>query len=248
MTSALRCCAINKSFGGVEALTNVSVAFPDRAVTAIIGPNGAGKSTLIDVITGFTKPDSGACYFGDVPITHWPSDRIARQGIARTFQNVRFAREVSVVENLQLAAATLAEEAMLFPKKIDRTTAAQREDEARGWLELAGLDRVGDRKAGELSYGQQKMLTLICCLCTGRTTLILDEPIAGIHPDLAQKVVTLLRTISGEGRRLVIIEHDIETVRAVADHVVVMDAGRLITEGATKAVLEDPAVMEAYLG
>lgn len=245
----LRCERICKSFDGVRAATDVSVDFDLKGVAAIVGPNGAGKTTLLNLLTGFLRPDSGQVWFGDREITRHPPFRIAQLGISRSFQEIRLIRRLSVLENILLAHTAQEGESLagaLLATNATRAQSALREEAVR-LLSLVGLqDKAGD-PAGEISYGQQKLLTIACCLATGGRVLLLDEPVAGVHPGLASRILGLLRKLGEEDHLIVFIEHDLAAVKEIADRVIVMDEGRIIADGEPAAVFQRPDVMEAYV-
>ncbi len=248
--STLRCHDVCKSFNGARALVDVRLALPPSGVTAIIGPNGAGKTTLLNVLTGFVQADSGRCFVGERETTGWQAHRIARMGVARTFQDLRIIRQVTVRENALLARPGQRGETLLgavLRVGVKREEAEHVSAVDRVLKHVGLLDNAGDA-AGELSYGQQKLLTLACCLATEARVLLLDEPVAGVHSALASAILELLRDLGKRGKLVVMVEHDIRAVREVAEHVTVMDAGRVIATGPCKDVLDRPEIMEAYLG
>lgn len=246
----LRCETLSKSFDGVQALAGVTLVFPSSSIVAIIGPNGAGKTTLINVLSGFLRADSGRSFLGDQELTGLAPYNISRLGIARTFQDLRLISQVSVLDNVMLARPNQKGEHLL-PALFRVGVAAEEtrnREEAMRWLRFVGLDAAINELAGELSYGQQKLLTLACCLATDARILLLDEPVAGVHPDMAERILGLLRQLRDMGKLVVFIEHDIASVRQVADSVVVMDEGKIIAQGKPGEVLERPEIMEAYVG
>jgi ABC-type branched-subunit amino acid transport system ATPase component len=247
---SFRCNAVSKSFDGVSALVGLDLELPTTGITSVIGPNGAGKTTLINVLTGFLQPDSGRCFLGQQDITDLAPYLIERLGIVRTFQNLRLILQVPVLENVMLAQQHQRGETLLgalFRFGVAKEEARNR-NEALGLLRFAGLEEQANDLAGELSYGQQKLLTLACCLATGAGILLLDEPVSGVHPDMIERILDLMRKLRDDGKLIVFIEHDISAVRAVADHIIVMDHGMVRAEGLPKEVLERPEIMEAYLG
>jgi neutral amino acid transport system ATP-binding protein len=248
--SRLHCEDLSKSFGGVQALANVSLEFPTSGIVAIIGPNGAGKTTLLNVITGFLRPDGGRCFLDKCELTSLPAYKIARLGIARTFQDLRLISQVSVLENILVARPNQKGEKLL--RALLRFGVAAEEQKNREaamqWLKFVGLDAAANKFAGELSYGQQKLLTFACCLATDANILLLDEPLAGVHPNMIEKILGLMRELRKLGKITVFIEHDIASVRAIADSVVVMDHGKVIAQGKPSDVLERPEIIEAYVG
>lgn len=244
----LRCEALVKSFDGVKALADVHIEFPSTGVVAIIGPNGAGKTTLLNVLTGFASPASGRCFFGAADLTGLAPYRISRLGIARTFQDVRLVMQVSVLENVLLARPNQRGERLLGALlRLGVSEEEENRAEAIRLLRLTGLEAKLAEKAGDLSYGQQKLLSLACCLATEARVLLLDEPVAGVHPLLVAQIVELLGELRRTGKLVVFIEHDLGVVRQLADTVIVMDRGRVIAHGAPREVLERPEIMDAYL-
>ena len=245
-----RCDGLCKSFDGIHALADVHLQFPPSGIVAIIGPNGAGKTTLLNVLTGFLQPETGRDFLGERELTGLPPYRIAQLGVVRTFQDLRLVLQASALENVLLARPRQKGERLL--SALLRFGVAGEEarncEEALELLRFVGLaEKVGDL-AGELSYGQQKLLTLACCLATEARILLLDEPVAGVHPEMIVHILSLLRKLRDDGKLVVFIEHDISAVRQVADLVVVMDEGRVIAQGSPDEVLERPEIMEAYLG
>lgn len=243
----IRCESLSKSFGGTRALDNFSFEFAARGITAIIGPNGAGKTTLINVLSGFLKPDRGRWFLDEIELTSMPAFQIARKGVGRTFQDLRLIQRMTVLENLLLAAPETTAQSLsdlfgLSPwlRQSENIEACKR------ILDQVGLTEKAQELSGNLSYGQQKLLTLACCLATQPSIILLDEPLSGIHPNLGGQIMRLMVEI-GRSRTVVFIEHDIESVREVADSVVVMDDGRLLLSGPPAEVLSNDIVAEAFI-
>ncbi len=240
---------VSKTFDGIHALVNVDLNLPLRDIVAIVGPNGAGKTTLLNVITGFLQPDSGRCFLGAREITGMAPHQIAALGIVRTFQDLRFIHHVSVLENVMLARPNQRGEKLIWA--LLRWGVAEEErwnrQEALRWLQFVGLEENANELAGDLSYGQQKLLTLACCLATEAHILLLDEPVAGVHPELIEKILGLMQELREQGKLIVFIEHDIAAVREVADRVIVMDEGRIIADGPPADVLDTLEIIEAYV-
>ena len=246
----LCCDRLCKVFDGIRALADVCLQFPSSGIVAIIGPNGAGKTTLLNVLTGFLRPEVGQCFLGRREITLLPPHRITRLGIARTFQDLRLILQVSVLENVLLARPRQRGERLLsallrFGVAAEET---RNREEAMRLLQFVGLEERAPDWASDLSYGQQKLLTLACCLATEARILLLDEPVAGVHPKMAAPILDLLQRLRDDGKLVVFIEHDIAAVRQVADLLIVMDGGKIIAQGPPHEVLERPEIMEAYLG
>lgn len=245
-----RCDGITKSFDGVHALAGVDLQFQPSGITAVIGPNGAGKTTLLNVLTGFLRPDAGRCFLGQRETTGLPPHTIARMGVSRTFQDLRLILQTSALDNVLLARPCQRGErllAALLRFGVAGEEARNRE-EAMRLLRFVGLEGMADELAGELSYGQQKLLTLACCLATESRIVLLDEPVAGVHADMAARILDLVRQLRDAGKLVVFVEHDISFVREAADLVIVMDEGKVIAEGSPSDVLVRPEIMEAYVG
>ncbi len=241
---------LRKVFNGTVAVDDVSFTIDEQTITAIIGPNGAGKTTLFNLITGFLSPDRGVIRFRDKVLNGFSPHEIARHGIARTFQDLRRLRQISVRENLLLAWTKQKGEGLwhaLF------TPSVAKQDEARPILPMIrvrgfeGLLRSANEPAGNLSYGQQKLLTLACCLATQAEMLLLDEPVSGVDPETASQILRHLLQLKEQGRSIILIEHDIEAVNSVADQVIVMDEGKVIASDSKEKVLGRQEIVEAYL-
>lgn len=246
---SIRCDGLSKSFGGVRALANFCFEFPASGVVAVIGPNGAGKTTLINVLSGFIRADSGHCFIGGNETTHLPPHRIARLGVARTFQDLRLIFQLSSLENVLLARQGQRGEHLL--NALLRFGVSSEESQNRHaairLLDYVGIGGQASSLAGELSYGQQKLLSLACCLAQEAQILLLDEPASGVHPEMVSHILTLLESSKKLGKLIIFIEHDISAVRQVADLVVVMHGGKNIAHGPPDEILERPEIMETYL-
>ena len=246
----ISCDRLCKSFDDIRAVADLTLELPETGVVAIIGPNGAGKTTLLNLLTGFLRPDSGRCFLGDREITQLAPHRIARLGVGRTFQDLRLIEQVPGLENVMLARPNQRGEglmAALLRFGVAKEEAANRE-EAMRLLRFVGLADKAAGLAGELSYGEQKLLTIACCLATEARVLFFDEPVAGVHPEIAGQILDRLCKVRDDGKLVVFIEHDISAVRRVADLVIVMDDGKVITQGPPGEVLERPEILEAYVG
>jgi neutral amino acid transport system ATP-binding protein len=239
-----------KTFDGLKAVEDFSFAIEKGKIVGLIGPNGAGKTTVFNIITGFLAADSGEVFYQEKPMARRHAYQIARNGIARTFQDLRLIKSLPVIENIILARPQQSGEhflpALVRRKKLLHEEARNRQ-RALELLEFVGLADKQNNLAGALSYGQQKLLTLACCLAMEADLLLLDEPVSGVHPDMIAKMLSLITQLAGAGKTILFIEHNIEAVMQVADHVVVMDAGRKIAEGPPQMIKDNPEILEAYL-
>jgi ABC-type branched-subunit amino acid transport system ATPase component len=242
---------VARSFGGLAAVAGVSVAFQRHAITSIIGPNGAGKTTLFNILTGFVAPDAGQVVCDGTDVTGWPPHRIARAGLARSFQDLRVLNRMTVLENLLLARQGQAGERLLAnfvtPRRVRReeTEARERAFEA---LAFVRLDAKADDRAHRLSYGQQKLLVIARLLAMDPRVVMLDEPTAGLDPAMIERISETIRRLSATGRTVILIEHNLDVVRALSDIVVFMNEGRVLAVGPPKQVLTDQALVGVYLG
>ena len=238
---------------GLKIVDQVTATFLPGRITALVGPNGAGKTTLFHLITGELKPDTGNILYRKEKINDLPPYRIARKGIGRLFQDVRIFENLTVFENVASASWSERSETPWFPfihikdlQSFNRDIA----DRVMYWLEFAGLSDLIDAPASSLSYGQQKILAITRILAAGFSTLLLDEPTAGLNPVMIKRVLNILKKIIKEGKSktIVLVEHNMTVVAEIADWVYFMNEGRISFFGRTDHVLGDQEVREIYLG
>jgi len=240
-------------FGGIKALSDVSLRVKRGRITAIIGPNGAGKTSLLNVVSGFYKPRAGRVRFDGADLLDRPAYARAGLGIARIFQNIALFRGMSVLENIKLGAHARLK-AGIFAASAYVGPARREEDALTEWIDSNVIDflrlrPVRDREIVGLPFGVQKQVELARGLATQPTLLMLDEPFAGMNAtEKTAMAHDIRRTVDSLGTTVVIIDHDMKTLLALTEHVVVLNFGKVIAEGSPTAVQADPLVIEAYIG
>ncbi|MGR6916404.1 ABC transporter ATP-binding protein [[Actinomadura] parvosata] len=240
---SLRTEGLTKAFGGVLAVNGATVELRDGAVNGLIGPNGSGKTTFFNIVTGLVRPDSGRVLYRDRDITRHAPHRVAHAGIGRTFQLCRIFPRLTVLENMLVAVRRTRLRELLAGLRDKGEV-----ERARHWLRRMGIEHLEDAEARDLSYGQQKLLELAAVLMAEPDLVLLDEPAGGVNPALIDRIVALVRDLNAEGRTFLVVEHNMDMVMGMCDHVIVFDRGAPIAEGPAATVREDPRVLEAYLG
>lgn len=245
MTALLEVEDVHKAFGGLQALAGASLAVEEGSIAGLIGPNGSGKTTLFNVVTGYERPDRGAVRLRGQLISGLGPDRVFARGLGRTFQLSRIFARLTVLENMLIA--TQRREAWLRGV-FRRAGSASERARASELLEFVGIAELAALPAGNLSYGQRKLLELAYLLVADPDVLLLDEPAGGVNPTLVNQIADRIRELNRSGKTFLVVEHDLGFVMDLCATVTVLDQGRSICTGGPEEVRRDPAVLDAYLG
>lgn len=249
--SLLETRGLGKSFGAVQALDEPDVEIDRGELVGLIGPNGAGKTTFFNVVSGIEEPDAGAISFDGADITGQTPEKIAQQGLVRTFQRTRELTTMTVMDNVRLGGTDRPGERTI-PAVVNGTETRQREAEvttrAEELLEFFDLEDMSDAYASSLSGGQRKLLEIARALMLDPSLFMLDEPLAGVNPTLQQSIVDYVQRLNDKGMTFLVIEHNVELLREFVDRLVVMHQGRVLADDDPETVLRNDEVVDAYLG
>ena len=234
---------ISKHFGAVRAVDQLSISIPRTGMTSIVGPNGSGKSTLVNLLSGTLPLDGGIVIIDGVGLRVVRAHETPEHGITRTFQEVRLFDQISVWDNIMVVLT----ERRPFRALMERGKPGYREKTQR-ILENVGMSEKRDSLAMDLSYGQRKLLEVGRAMALEVNTYLFDEPFAGLFPQMLERVKDIMRLMRDEGRSIIFVSHNMDIVRELTDHLIVLDSGRLLTEGEVEDVLSSEVVIEAYLG
>lgn len=244
MTPLLEIKNLSKHFDGLKAVDRCTFEIQQNSITGLIGPNGAGKTTIFDLITGLLETTEGTMLFKNRDITKMPGYKRARLGMGRTFQLIRIFPELTVLDNMLVVLEEQYQSLKycFLPKK------KRMHEKAMEYLKKINLNEQSRAYAKNLSYGQQKLLEIIRAVGTGAELLLLDEPAAGINPNMLQKIKELILELKKEGHTILIVEHNMPFIMEICEKIIVMDCGKELMTGPPEKVQNDPRVLEAYLG
>jgi neutral amino acid transport system ATP-binding protein len=242
VTALLEIEGLTKRFGGVTAVDSCTFSVPRGSVTALVGPNGSGKTTAFNVITGYARADAGTVRFAGSVVRRPDPIRLARGGLTRTFQQARIFAQLTLVQNM--VAALQQPWTSVFTSAVR----ARERTRAMELLEEFGLARLAHERAGNLSYGQKKLLEFAAVLMGEPQLVLLDEPTAGVNPVLVEQIEQRIVELNARGLTFLVVEHNMNLVMRLCNPIVVLDHGTKLAEGAPDEVRKDPRVLDAYLG
>ena len=242
---------LKKSFGGIKAVDVESLNLNRNELTSIIGPNGAGKTTFFDLISGFQDSDEGKVYLNNKNISKSQPYAIARLGMIRTFQLTKVFDRMTVLENMMFSASTVNNDSFLkslakLPSQ--KTTEKKIRDKSFEIMKELNIDHMANSYAREMSGGQKKLLELGRSIINNPSVLLLDEPLAGVNPKLAEEILQIIQNLAGKGISILMVEHNIEAVMKISERVIVLAEGKVIADSTPENIRTDQKVIEAYLG
>lgn len=247
----LRLNGITKMFGGLTALEDVSFSVSEGSITGIIGPNGAGKTTLFNIVTGLYSQTAGDVYLNDNNISFSNTERLAKLGLVRTFQNVELFGQMTVLENVMVGLHTRSRSgifscAFKLPGHLKEEKIIR--EKSMEWLKFTGMADLADMKAGNLSFGKGRLLEISRALAAQPRVILMDEPAAGLNTRETDELALLIQKIKDAGITVTLVEHDMDLVMDICDSVVVLNLGKKLAEGTPRQIQENPEVISAYLG
>jgi len=242
---------LQKSFGGLKAVDVNDLTFMEGQLTSIIGPNGAGKTTFFDLISGFQNADSGEVFLNEKNISNSQPYKIARMGMVRTFQLTKVFDRMTVMDNLLFSGSDINNDSFLnsiIKLNSQKLYENNLKEKAKEIMKDLNIDHMANSYARELSGGQKKLLELARAIINDPEILLLDEPLAGVNPKLAEDILSLIKRLSDNGITIIMVEHNIEAVMKISERIVVLAEGSLIADGNPNQIRNDKNVIEAYLG
>lgn len=234
---------LNKSFGGIHAVSNCAFSVEEGAIVSLIGPNGAGKTTVFNLVSGLYPPDSGSIFFKGDKINGLQPHQITRRGISRTFQITRDLQEMTVLENMVVQSQVKG-----FFDMFGTSMLKEEDERAMDLLDFVGISHLANEKAKNLSYGQKKLMEFASVLMSNPKLIMLDEPAGGVNPTLLESIIDRILQINEKGVTFLIVEHNMELVMKISNPVIVMAYGTVLVQGPPNEVQDDERVLEAYLG